>query len=55
MLTVLVGGGNMTQAINPIASAAKGKAGARRAATGVDSQTAATEAPSDVENPVCNW
>jgi len=48
-----MGGGNMTQAINdnPIASAAKGKAGARRAATGVDSQTAATEAPSDVENP----
>ena len=34
-----------------IIPAAKGKAGARRAATGVDSQTAATEAPSDVENP----
>ena len=48
-----MGGSSMTQAIkdNPIASAAKGKADARLTQSGAGSQTAATEAPSDVENP----
>jgi len=46
-------GGGMTQSINdnPVASAARGKAGARLGASGAGSKTAATEAPSDVENP----
>ena len=49
-------GGNMSEIMkpvkdNPIASAAKGKADARLGASGAGSKTAATEAPSDVENP----